>query len=78
MTRPARARVVGRFDTAQLQEATVEIDRVRGLFSVRPLRRRRRYELPLALVAEIVCLRVIRAELVEKKRERAAKKGRKA
>ena len=40
MTRPARARVLGRFDLAsQLQEATVTIDRAVGLFSVRPLRR---------------------------------------
>ncbi len=77
MTRPARARVVGRFDQAsRVQEATVTIDRAGGLFSVKPLRRRRSYTLPLAKVAEIVCQRVILAELAEKRRlKREAKKA---
>jgi hypothetical protein len=70
----ARARVVGRFDLGTLQEATVTIDRSRLLFSVRPLRRRRAYELPLAFVAEMCCLRVIRAELLERRRERQTKR----
>ena len=58
--RIARAKVEGSFDKAAGQQtATVEIDRDRGLFSVRPLRSRRVYTLPLATVAEIVCHRII-------------------
>lgn len=71
--RPARARVLGRFDLASRpQEATVTIDRDASLFSV--LRRRRVYTLPLAAVAEIVVRRIIAAEVAEKKRERRARR----
>lgn len=70
----ARARVVGRFDMAsQPQEATITIERAAGLFSVRPLRRRREYTLPLAHVAEWV----VRSILMREHREKlAAKKAR--
>ena len=74
----ARARVAGRFDAGRLQEATVTVDRRRLLFSVRPLRRRRAYELPLALVAEMVCLRVIRFELARAAALKRSKGKRKA
>jgi hypothetical protein len=77
MSRAARFRVFGRFDAPRAHEATVTIERERGLFSVRPLRRRRVYELPLADVAAMVVWRVIRFELAEKKRERAAARRRK-
>lgn len=66
MTRKARARVVGRFDRAFPTEATVEIDRTAGLITVRPLRKRRSYTLPLASAAEFVVHTVIRAEVREK------------
>jgi len=69
MTRKARARVVGRFDRAFPTEATVEIDRAAGLITVRPLRKRRSYTLPLASAAEFVVHKVIVAEVAEKKRE---------
>lgn len=67
----ARFRVFGRFDGTN--EATVTISRTAGIVSVRPLRRRREYQLPLALVAEIVMERIIKAEAAEK---RAAKRRR--
>jgi hypothetical protein len=64
----SRSRVEGSFDKAGgSQVATVEIDRARGLFSVRPLRSRRVYTLPLSTVAEIVCHRVIITDMPAKK-----------
>mgnify|MGYP001564365114 CR=1 FL=1 len=75
--RRARLRVIGRFDAAsRTQEATVEIDRAALLFSVRPLRRRRTYVLPLATVAEIVCQRIIKAEVAERLAAKRRRKGR--
>ena len=75
--RPARARVVGRFDSAgPPQEATVTIDRDAGLFEVRPLRRRRTFVLPLAKVAEMVAQRILKAEVMQRRFEKA--KARKA
>jgi hypothetical protein len=70
----AHFRVAGRFDQARPQEATVTVERATQLFSVRPLRRRRTYTLPLATVAEIVTARIIKAELAE--RRAARKRGR--
>jgi hypothetical protein len=70
----ARFRIVGRLDNAsRVQPGTVTISRTSGTFAVRPLRRRKEYILPLATVAEMVCQRVMRAELLER---RAAKKRR--
>lgn len=69
----AHFRVYGaNFDGAH--EATVSIDRELGLFTVRPLRRKRTYELPFSAVAEIVLWRVLKAELAQKKREKAARR----
>jgi hypothetical protein len=45
-----------------------------GIFSVRPYRRRRVFELPLADVATMVCRRIVVAERIEKRRNR--KRGR--
>lgn len=68
----ARFRVSGRLDMASRPSyGTVLIDRSAGLFSVRPLRRRRIYTLPLGTVAEMVCRSIIAVEVREK---RAAKK----
>jgi hypothetical protein len=53
------------------QYGTVTIDRNSGTFAVRPKRRRREYVLPLSTVAEIVCARIIKAEVAA---ARAAKK----
>lgn len=57
-------KVVGRLDhAAKVQVATVTINRANGLLSVRPLRRRRTYDLPLDVVAQMVVSRVIRTEV---------------
>jgi hypothetical protein len=71
----ARFRVVARLDMASREsEGTVTINRVAGLFSVRPLRRRREYTLPLATVAGMVCGAIIVAEAREKRTARAARR----
>ncbi len=67
--RPARAKVIGSFDG--VAEATVTMDRARGLFTVRPLRRRRSFELPLSTVAEMVMWRVVKAEVFKKRMDKA-------
>ncbi len=65
----SRFRVRGRLDMAsRIQEGTVIIDRVSRTIAVRPLRRRKTYELPLDVVAEWICRQVL---LVEAKRRRA-------
>lgn len=51
---------------------TVTIVRGAKLFRVRPYRRRKTWELPLAKVVEMVVDRLIRAELTEKRKARAA------
>lgn len=67
-------KVTGRFDIGGgLQTASVEIDRASGIVSVRPLRRRRTYSLPLAAVATWICQAIIRAEVRER---RLATRGR--
>ena len=49
----SRFKVCGRLDHAsRVSDGTVTIDRGAGLFSVRPLRRRTTYTLPLDKVAE--------------------------
>jgi len=65
MPRPARARVAIHVDGAR--EATITIDRAAGLFMVRPLRRKKFYELPLSVVAEMVIWKCVKAEVREKK-----------
>lgn len=67
----SRFKVVGRLDGSRIAEGTVSIDRNLGLLSVRPLRRRREYVLPLAAVAEIVCTKVIKAEIAAARHEKA-------
>jgi hypothetical protein len=62
-------RVYGRFDGAEA--ATVTIERSRGLFTVRPLRRRRLYTLPLSDVAEMVIWRVVKADMKAKRRKKS-------
>lgn len=74
MSARAHFRVVGRLDSAgPLVAGKVTIDRRAGLFAVRPMRRRRTYELPLSTVAEMVVARIIRAEVFAKRL--AMKKG---
>jgi hypothetical protein len=67
--------VLGRFEKASAnQEATVTIDRAKGLFIVRPLRSRRTYTMPLAALAEICVQRCIVAELTEDWHARPARR----
>jgi hypothetical protein len=73
MTRKFHARVVGRFDGAS--SATVTIDRTHGLISVRPLRRRRTYALPLAAIVRHIIYTVVQAELAEKKAQRRRRRS---
>lgn len=56
-----RIKVTGRIDGSQ--GATINIDKERGLISVRPKGRHREYSLPLAYVAEIIIARVVKQEL---------------
>lgn len=77
MSRNVHMRIVGLLEMASRpQLATVTIDRDCGLFSVRPYRRRRAFELPLATVAELVVRRIIAGEVAEKKRAKRAARGR--
>ncbi len=77
MSRAAHFRVAGRLDRAAgVHEGTVTIDRLRQLFCVRPLRRRRVYELPLSVVADLVVHKVVIAELAIKRAEKRARRGR--
>jgi hypothetical protein len=69
-------RLVGRFDG--VAGAGVTIEPIAGggfLFRVRPLRRRRSFDLPLEDVARAVIYDVVRAELRAKAREKAAARG---
>lgn len=71
--RCAHFRVTGRFDGAQVATVTIEHhDDGRAFFRVRPLRRRRAFELSLSDVARGVIFDVVRRELAEKRRARAA------
>ncbi len=73
--RAARFRVCGRLDMAsRVSYGTVTIARSEDLFSVRPLRRRRVYSLPLSIVAEMVVRSIIAAEVRQKRV--TTKKGR--
>jgi hypothetical protein len=76
MARPVRCahfRVLGRFDGATSATITVEYhDAGRAFIRVRPLRRRRAYELQLADVARGVVFDVVKHELAEKRRARRA------
>jgi len=72
----ARFPVYSRLDGAGgSQRGTVLIDRASGLVTVRPLRKKRTYTMPLAMVADLICARIITNELNEKKAaKKAAKK----
>lgn len=70
----ARFKTIGLFDHSYVQQGTVEIDRNANIISVRPKGRRRTYTLPLSTVAEIIVWKVIKAELLQKKREKAKRR----
>lgn len=71
----AHFRVHGRLDMASRPTpGTVTIDRRAGTFTVRPLRRRKTYELPLSDVAAMVVRRIVNAEIFAKRLAKAAKR----
>ena len=71
-------RIKGRLEMASVeQEGKVTIDRGNNTFSVRPLRGRRAYILPLNDVAEMVVQKIIQAEARQEREPRRtlAKRG---
>ena len=55
-------------------EATVTIDRANNFISVRPKRQHRTFELRLEDVAQIIVERICKAEALEKKKAKMAKR----
>ena len=78
--RVAKFKVVGQFTGGGPKPGTVTIDRSEyPLFTVRPHKLRKTYELPLSKVAEFVVYHVIKRELADKKAaKKAAKKFKKS
>lgn len=73
----AKFRVIGRLDKAGgAQVGTVTIDRSNNVVEVRPLRRRKTWLFTLDQLVDLAVQRQIIAELREKKREKAHKRGR--
>ncbi len=73
--RPARFEILALLDDAsRFQRGTVTIT-PSGIFSVRPHRRRRAYELNLSQVASLVVRQIIRAEVAAKAKAKKAKRG---
>jgi len=65
--RKATFRVRGRLDRAGgVRDGTVTIDRSDGTFTVRPLRSRRVYTLPLSVVADVVVRAILLGDAAEK------------
>lgn len=72
----ARFPVTGTLDGAGARSrGTVTIDRETNMFSVRPLRRKKTYDLSLDAVATMVCRAIILAEHREKRALKKAKKS---
>jgi hypothetical protein len=74
--RVARFKVTGKLDGAGgMRKGTVIIEREAGLMHVRPLRRRRVYTMPLWMVADYVCQRILIAEINERRAAKRRKGG---
>lgn len=74
MSRRAKFRVVGRFDSAtRVQYGTVTIDRGSNVVEVRPLRRRRTWLFTLDDLVDAAVRRLIAAEVREQKAKRRKK-----
>lgn len=67
----ARFKTLAKADRVKSEPCTVLIDRGRGVVSVRPLRRRRMFTLPLATVAEMIVARVVKAEALAARTEKS-------
>ncbi len=72
MSTKAHFSVTWRFDGTT--QGTVTVDRNSGTFSVRPHRRHKAYELPLAFVAQIVAERVIKTDAAARRAEKKARR----
>jgi len=71
----AKFRARGRFVMATVDtDAEVVIDRGTNLFTVRPLRSKRLYALPLSTVAEMVVWKLTKLEIASAKRKSKAEK----
>jgi len=70
-TRPARTRCIAKLDRAAPRPTEVTLDRAAGLFVVRHVGRRRRFELEIEVVAQMVAERVVHADLKKARREKA-------
>jgi hypothetical protein len=66
-------RVVARTDSAVPREASVWVDRGALTLTVKPLRRRREYTLPLSTVAEMIVSKIVKAEVAEQRRLKKTK-----
>jgi len=75
--RTARFRVFARLDDAsRAQHGTVTISRATGLVTIRPLRRRKVYELMLSDIASMAVRSILRAEAaVKAKSKRQVRRG---
>lgn len=75
MARNAHFPVYGTFDRAsRVTKGTVTIDRAASLITVRRSRARKTYTLPLDTVANMIVQRIVKAEVFQKRMERAKKK----
>jgi len=77
MTRCSRFKVFGRLDGAGGARAgTVLIERAAGLVHVRPHRRKRVYTMPLSMVADMICTRILMNEAADRRAAKAKAKKR--
>jgi len=77
MATKAHFKILGVLDFAsRASRATVTIDRASHIFSVRPHKRRRVYELPLDVVAGMVVRKIVIAEINIKRAAKKAARGR--
>lgn len=79
MSRQVRLRIRAHFDSAGgEQEGTIIIDRDAGLLHCRPLRSHRVYTMPLRMVADMICKRIIINETHDERRAKKAARRKRA
>ena len=75
--RSASFAVVGVLDGAGgVQRGTVVVERAAGLVHVRPHRRRRVYTMPLSMVADMICKRILFNEAAERRAAKSRSRSR--
>lgn len=71
----ARFKVMGVLDGAGgARSGTVLIDRGANLLHVRPFRRKRLYTMPLGMVEDMVCRRILLNEAAERRAQKARRR----